>query len=133
MTKRILIIEDNDLNRRLFNDVLVSRGYETVLSSRGANAAALARDSKPDLIMMDMCMPDADGLEATQSIRADSATANIPVIAVTACAMKGDEQRILAGGCSGYLAKPVSLTNLLDCVGLHVQRKIAHDIESCAT
>jgi two-component system cell cycle response regulator DivK len=127
MPKKILIIEDNDLNRRLFNDVLLSRGYETVLSSRGSDAFALARDAKPDLIMMDMRMPDADGLDATRQIRSDVVTAHIPVIAVTACAMKGDEQRIRAGGCSDYLSKPVSLSRLLDCVHRHVHWSEAHE------
>lgn len=116
MPKRILIIDDNDLNLRLFKDVLASRGYETLVSSRGADAVLLARDSNPDLIMMDMCLPDADGLDVTQQIRGDEKTASIPVIAVTAYAMKGDEQRIRAGGCNDYLAKPVSLSRLLDCV-----------------
>ena len=126
MPKRILIIDDNDLNRRLFNDVLALHGYETVVSARGADAVLLARDTNPDLIMMDMRMPDADGLDATQQIRADQRTADIPVIAVTACAMRGDEQRIRAAGCNDYLAKPVSLDGLLDCVQRNVREDAGH-------
>lgn len=120
MTKTVLIVEDNDLNRRLFNDVLAAEGYDTLLSACGNDAHDIARERRPDLIVMDICLPDADGLEATRRIKDDVDTASIPVIAVTACAMQGDEGRILAGGCSDYLAKPVSVSGFLDCVERHL-------------
>ncbi|MEM7545070.1 MAG: response regulator [Pseudomonadota bacterium] len=120
MPKRILIVEDNDLNRRLFNDVLETKGYETVVSQTGADAVGLAVTTMPDLILMDMCLPDTDGLTTTGQIKADTRTGDIPVIAVTACAMAGDAQRMLAGGCVDYLSKPISIPGLLTCVEKHV-------------
>ncbi|MEM7523876.1 MAG: response regulator [Pseudomonadota bacterium] len=121
MSKRVLIVEDNDLNRRFFNDVLVLEGYETLSTAKGDEAAALASAALPDLILMDIRMPDADGLEATRRLKRDPATEAIPVIAVTGCALSGDEERFRGEGCADYLAKPVSIAGFLSCVEKHLQ------------
>lgn len=120
MAKKILIFDDNDLNLRLFNDVLASEGYDTLTSACGEGALDLARRARPDLIVMDINMPEIDGLEATRRIKRDAETSGIPVIAVTAHAMAGDEARIRAEGCADYLAKPVSLAGLLGAVRRHL-------------
>lgn len=120
MAKKVLIFDDNDLNRKLFNDVLSSEGYETLTSNGDDDALDLARRLRPDLIVMDINMPETDGLEATRRIKRDDETRGIPVIAVTACAMAGDEDRIRAEGCSDYIAKPVSLSGFLSSVRRHL-------------
>lgn len=120
MTKKILIVEDNDLNRRLFNDVLASEGYDTVTSTGEEDIAILARSLLPDLILMDIRLRAGDGLEMTRRIKDDALTRKIPVIAVTGCAMAGDQERIMAEGCVDYLAKPVSLSGFLSSVRRHL-------------
>ena len=112
MTKKILIIDDNELNRRFFKDVLRSEGFETISSDRGGDAAPLAVLERPDLIILDMCMPDLDGIEATRRIRGDSRLDGIPVIAVTALD-RCNEARAKAEGCSEYLQKPVTIPGFL--------------------
>lgn len=107
--KIILIVEDNELNMKLFNDLLEANGYETVQSHNGHDALDLAREYRPDLILMDIQLPERSGLEVTADIKADPELAGIPIIAVTAFAMKSDEQRIRDGGCEDYLAKPISV------------------------
>ena len=109
LPKTVLIVEDNELNMKLFNDLLQAHGYETLQSHNGHDALELAQKYHPDLILMDIQLPERSGLEVTADIKADPSLADIPVIAVTAFAMKSDEQRIREGGCEDYLAKPISV------------------------
>ncbi len=116
MAKTVLIVEDNELNMRLFNDLLEAFGYRTVKTRDGRQALPLAREHKPDLIVMDIQLPEISGLEVTKMLKEDPALKSIPVLAVTAFAMRGDEQKIRAGGCDAYLSKPISVTTFLDTV-----------------
>ena len=116
MSKRILIVEDNDLNMKLFHDLLEVQGYATLQTRDGMEALKLARQHHPDLILMDIQLPEVSGLEVTRWIKADDALTTIPIIAVTAFAMKGDEEKIREGGCEAYIAKPISVTNFLQTV-----------------
>lgn len=116
MAKTVLIVEDNDLNMKLFNDLLRANGYETLLTKDGREAVDIARRHHPDLILMDIQLPEVSGLEITRQMKQDAELAPIPVIAVTAFAMKGDEEKIREGGCEGYIAKPISVTNFLQTV-----------------
>lgn len=114
--KQILIVEDNELNMKLLNDVLEAHGYATITTREGMTALALARDRHPDLILMDLQLPDISGLEAVRQLKADAATRGIPVVAVTAFAMVGDERKALLSGCDSYVAKPIMLRDFLDLV-----------------
>jgi len=114
--KRVLIVEDNDLNMKLFNDLLVAHGYGTLQTKDGTEALALARQFRPDLILMDIQLPEVSGLQVTQWIKSDDVLRSIPVIAVTAFAMKGDEEKIRDGGCEAYIAKPISVSSFLKTV-----------------
>jgi two-component system, cell cycle response regulator DivK len=116
MTKRVLIVEDNDLNMKLFHDLLEAHGYETLQTKDGMEALKLARQHHPDLILMDIQLPEVSGLEVTQWLKDDEELKGIPVIAVTAFAMKGDEEKIREGGCEAYIAKPISVANFLQTV-----------------
>lgn len=116
MAKTVLIVEDNELNMKLFNDLLEAHGYETIQTRNGVEAVELAHRHKPDLILMDIQLPEVDGLQVTQWIKDDEDLADIPVIAVTAFAMKGDEERIRKGGCEAYLSKPIQITKFLETV-----------------
>ncbi len=116
MKKTVLIVEDNDLNMKLFNDLLEAHGYATLKTADGIEAIELARKHKPDLILMDIQWPEVSGLEVTKWIKEDENLKSIPVIAVTAFAMKGDEERIRQGGCEAYLSKPISVSKFLDTV-----------------
>ncbi len=116
MPKTILIVEDNDLNMKLFNDLLQAHGYETLQTMDGRDVLKLARDHSPDLIIMDIQLPEISGLEVTKMLKADDELKDIPVIAVTAFAMKGDEEKIREGGCEGYIAKPISVPTFLETV-----------------
>ena len=116
MRKKILIVEDNDLNMKLFNDLLVAHGYGTLQTRDGIEALALARQHHPDLILMDIQLPEVSGLQVTQWIKKDDDLRMIPIIAVTAFAMKGDEEKIREGGCEAYIAKPISVTSFLSTV-----------------
>ncbi|MFC1977128.1 response regulator [Chloroflexota bacterium] len=113
MTKTILIVENDSKNTTLLRDLLQVSGYSTIEASNGKQGVELARSKKPDLILMDIQMPEMDGLEATRILKADATTGTIPVLALTAYAMKGDEGRILDAGCDGYLAKPFNIQELL--------------------
>ena len=113
MAKTVLIVEDNDLNLKLFNDLLEAFGYRTVKTKDGRQALPLAREHKPDLILVDIQLPEVSGLEITDRLKKDAALKAIPVVAVTAFAMRGDEQKILAAGCDAYLSKPISVTTFL--------------------
>jgi len=114
--KTVLIVEDNDLNMKLFNDLLEAHGYATVQARTGPEAILMARKHRPDLILMDIQLPEVSGLQVTAEIKEDAALAEIPVISVTAFAMKGDEDRIREGGCEDYIAKPISVSSFLEKV-----------------
>ncbi|TDQ66491.1 two-component system cell cycle response regulator DivK [Maritalea mobilis] len=116
MAKTVMIVEDNELNMKLFNDLLESRGYRTIQTRNGMEALDLAKAHHPDLILMDIQLPEVSGLVVTKWIKEDEALRSIPVIAVTAFAMKGDEERILEGGCEGYISKPISLPHFLETI-----------------
>ena len=116
MSKTILIVEDNELNMKLFNDLLQAHGYNTLQTKDGREVMELTRKNKPDLILMDIQLPEISGLEITKMLKADDDLREIPVVAVTAFAMKGDEQKIRSGGCDGYIAKPISVASFLQTV-----------------
>ncbi len=120
MPKTILIVEDNDLNMKLFNDLLQAHDYDTVQTQDGREALELARQHLPDLILMDIQLPEISGLEVTKMIKSDESLKHIPVIAVTAFAMKGDEEKIREGGCEGYIAKPISVPSFLETIAKFV-------------
>jgi two-component system, cell cycle response regulator DivK len=114
--KRILIVEDNELNMRLLNDVLEAHGYVILKTGLGEAAIELAHRFHPDLILMDLQLPDISGLEATRRLKADEATRGIAIVAVTAFAMSGDERKARDAGCDGYIAKPFMLQPFLAVV-----------------
>jgi two-component system cell cycle response regulator DivK len=114
--KTVMIVEDNELNMKLFHDLLEAHGYRTVQCRLGREAYDLARAERPNLIVMDIQLPEVSGLEVTQRIKGDPALRHIPVIAVTAFAMKGDEERIRAGGCEAYMSKPISVAKFLETI-----------------
>ena len=116
MSKTVLIVEDNELNMKLFNDLLEAHGYITLKTGNGVEAVELARTHRPDLILMDIQLPEVSGLEVTKWLKDDQELKKIPVVAVTAFAMKGDEEKIREGGCEAYIAKPISVTNFLQTV-----------------
>ena len=120
MSKKVLIVEDNELNMKLFHDLLDSQGYETLQTREGLQALALARLHRPDLILMDIQLPEISGLEVTKWLKDDEELSHIPVVAVTAFAMKGDEERIRQGGCEAYISKPISVMHFLDTVRKHL-------------
>ncbi len=115
-SRRVLIVEDNEMNIKLFRDLLQAHGYETLQTKEGLEALKIAREHKPDLILMDIQLPEVSGLEVTRWLKQDPDLSHIPVIAVTAFAMRGDEEKMRAGGCSGYLSKPISVERLLSAV-----------------
>ncbi len=114
--KTVLVVEDNELNMKLFHDLLEAHGYNILQTKDGMDALRIAREHKPDLILMDIQLPEVSGLEVTKWIKEDENLKSIPVIAVTAFAMKGDEEKIRDGGCEAYIAKPISVTNFLETV-----------------
>jgi two-component system cell cycle response regulator DivK len=116
MPKTVLIVEDNELNMKLFHDLLEAHGYATIETRNGIEALDLARKHRPDLILMDIQLPEVSGLEVTKWIKEDDELKSIPVVAVTAFAMKGDEERIREGGCEAYLSKPISVSKFLETV-----------------
>ena len=114
--KRVLIVEDNELNMKLFHDLLEAHGYETIQTRNGKDVLALARQHRPDLVLMDIQLPEVSGLEVTRWLKDDAELSTIPVIAVTAYAMKGDEERIRQGGCEAYISKPISVLGFIETV-----------------
>ncbi|MBV1702420.1 MAG: response regulator [Hyphomicrobiales bacterium] len=117
MKKTVLIVEDNELNMKLFHDLLDAHGYNTIETRNGVDAVALARSQMPDLILMDIQLPGGvSGVEVTQWLKDDPALRHIPVIAITAFAMKGDEEKIRQSGCEAYLSKPISIVKFLETV-----------------
>ena len=123
MSKKVLIVEDNELNMKLFNDLLEAHGYATVQTRNGMEGLDLARAHRPDLILMDIQLPEVSGLQVTQWIKEDPSLRHIPVIAITAFAMKGDEEKIRQGGCEAYLSKPISVVKFLDTVRNYLGEK----------
>jgi two-component system cell cycle response regulator DivK len=122
MVKTVLIVEDNELNMKLFHDLLDAHGYRTLQTRNGMDALKIARESRPDLILMDIQLPEISGLEVTKWLKDDEALRDIPVIAVTAFAMKGDEERIRQGGCEAYISKPISIAMFLDTVRRYLSK-----------
>jgi two-component system cell cycle response regulator DivK len=120
MMKRILVIDDHEDNRKILNDLLASAGYEIVEAVTGREGVAMARLHHPDLILMDIQLPEMDGYEATRLIRADSNMELIPIIAVTSYALSGDDAKALAAGCTDYVTKPFSPRQLLAKVRDHI-------------
>ena len=116
MAKTILIVEDNELNMKLFHDLLDAHGYKTIQTRDGLEALDLARKHVPDLILMDIQLPEVSGLEVTKWLKEDDRLKRIPVIAVTAFAMKGDEEKIRQGGCEAYISKPISVMHFLETI-----------------
>jgi two-component system cell cycle response regulator DivK len=115
-TKTVLIVEDNELNMKLFHDLLDVNGYHTLQTKDGMEALDIAREHKPDLILMDIQLSEVSGLEVTKWLKEDDNLCRIPVVAVTAFAMKGDEEIIREGGCEAYISKPISVSNFLETV-----------------
>ena len=122
MPKKVLIVEDNELNMKLFHDLLEAQGYDLLEAREGPSALGLARAHRPDLIVMDIQLPSISGLEVTRWLKEDPELAHIPVVAVTAFAMKGDEARILQGGCEAYIAKPISVGRFLETIRRLLER-----------
>ena len=120
MSKTVLIVEDNELNMKLFHDLLEAHGINTVETNNGKNVLDLAREHNPDLILMDIQLPEVSGLEITKWLKDDEELKSIPVVAVTAFAMKGDEQKIREGGCEDYISKPISVAHFMEVVQRYV-------------
>lgn len=118
--RKVLIVEDNELNMKLFNDLLEAHGYTTFQTKDGLEALRIARLHRPDLILMDIQLPEVSGLDITKQLKADEELRGIPVVAVTAFAMKGDEEKIRQGGCEGYIAKPISIAGFMRVVEHHL-------------
>ena len=116
---QILVVEDNDRNMKLFRDVLQATGFRTLEATTGELAVELAIEHAPDLVLMDVRLPDIDGIQALGRLCADERTAGVPVVALTAQAMEGDRERFLAAGFDGYLSKPVDIGELVATVGRH--------------
>ena len=125
MGKTILIVEDNELNMKLFHDLLEAHGYATLQTRNGIDAIALARKHRPDLIVMDIQLPEVSGLDITKWLKEDDNLRHIPIVAVTAFAMKGDEERIREGGCEAYVSKPISVSRFLDTIRQFVSSPLA--------
>ena len=125
MMAKVLVVEDNPVNMKLAITLLVSAGH-SVLSATDAEAGlTLAREEQPNLILMDIQLPGMDGLQATRLLKDDDATSGIPVIALTALAMKGDEERIRAAGCDGYIAKPMRYQEFLETIAAQLAQSAA--------
>ena len=118
----ILVVEDNGRNMKLFRDVLEASGYHVLEATTGREGVELATEHGPHLVLMDIRLPDTDGVEALALLRADERTASTPVLALTAQAMQGDRERFLAAGFDGYVSKPVNVAELIGCVRQHCDR-----------
>ena len=122
MTKTVLIVEDNELNMKLFRDLLEAHGIATIETRNGMEVLDIAREKKPDLVLMDIQLPEVSGLDVTKWLKNDDALKSIPVIAVTAFAMKGDEEKIRQGGCEDYISKPISVTRFLEVIQTYLNK-----------
>ncbi|HLS67910.1 MAG TPA: response regulator [Kiloniellales bacterium] len=118
--KTVLVVEDNELNMKLFHDLLEAHGYEVLQTRDGMDALRLARQHRPNLILMDIQLPVISGLEVTKWLKEDDDLKEIPVIAVTAFAMKGDEEKIREGGCEAYIPKPISVVSFMNTIRRHI-------------
>ena len=116
MSKTVMIVEDNELNMKLFNDLLQANGYDTVQAKDGRDVLTMVRDHRPDLIVMDIQLPGVSGLDITKTIKADNQLKDTPVVAVTAFAMKGDEEKIRDAGCDAYISKPISIPIFMETI-----------------
>ena len=121
MGHKILIVEDNELNMKLFNDLLEAHGYTTVTTRDGTKAVDMAEQEMPDLILMDIQLPEVSGFDITRQIKAKDELSHIPIIAVTAFAMKGDEDKIRECGCNGYISKPISIATFIETIQNHLE------------
>ena len=128
MTKTVLVVEDNELNMKLFKDLLEAHGMNAIETRDGLNVLDIAREHKPDLILMDIQLPEVSGLDVTKMLKADEELKSIPVIAVTAFAMKGDEQKIREGGCQDYISKPISVSNFIEVIQKHMTPPSAEQV-----
>ncbi len=125
LDKTVLVVEDNDLNMKLFHDVLEADGYNILQAKDGMEGWRIAREQRPDLILMDIQLPEVSGLEVTKWLKDDETLKSIPVIAITAFAMAGDKEKILEGGCDAYIVKPISIPNFLQTVERFANRVVA--------
>jgi len=121
--RKILVVEDNELNMKLFNDLLESQGYQVIQTREGLSALELAREHRPDLILMDIQLPEVSGIDVIKWLKEDEELRHIPVIAVTAFAMKGDQERIRESGCEAYISKPISVPDFLETVRGFLERR----------
>jgi CheY-like chemotaxis protein len=119
--ERVLVVEDNEKNMKLFRDVLQAKGYVPLEATSGEQAVELATEHVPDLILMDVQLPGIDGIEALGRIRGDERTAAIPVVALTAQAMAGDRERFLESGFDGYISKPVNVVEFIETVARYCE------------
>lgn len=124
MSKTVLIVEDNELNMKLFRDLLEAHAIATIETRSGMDVLDIARAQKPDLILMDIQLPEVSGLDVTKWLKADDTLKSIPVIAVTAFAMKGDEEKIRQGGCEDYISKPISVSRFLEVIQKHLNKPV---------
>lgn len=120
MKKKILVVEDNEINRELFKEILEMNSYDVLLAGDGETGVQMAKELRPDLILMDIQLPRMDGIQATKILKADPLTMDIPVIALTAFAMKADEDIFLEAGCTAHITKPISITSFLDTIKTHL-------------
>lgn len=118
---QVLVVEDNERNMKLFRDVLHASGYRTLEATTGERAVELVFEHRPDLVLMDIQLPDLDGVEALDRLRADERFTSVPVLALTAQAMEGDRERFLAAGFDGYLSKPVNIVEFVATVKRYCQ------------
>lgn len=116
MANRILYVEDNFQNKRLVRKILTAKGFEVLEADDGLTGVEMAAKEMPDLILMDISLPGIDGVEATQRIKAQGSTTHIPIVALTANAMRGDRERFIAAGCDDYLPKPISTSELVGII-----------------
>ena len=114
--KRVLIVEDNPLNMKLFSAMVAAQGYDVLQAGNGSQGLELAQRQHPDLIIMDIQLPGMTGLEVTKNLKADEATRDIPILATTAYALRGDEEKIMASGCDAYMAKPIAISQFLELI-----------------
>lgn len=120
MTRKVLIVEDNELNMKLFEDLLLANDCEVLKTADGRNVLDIAHANKPDLILMDIQLPEVSGLEVTAWLKADAELKDVPVVAVTAFAMKGDEKKMIDGGCQDYISKPISVIEFINVVNKYL-------------
>ncbi len=125
LDKTVIVVDDNDLNMKLFQDVLELHGYNVLQAKDGMEGWRMAREHRPDLILMDIQLPKVSGLEVTKWLKDDETLKSIPVIAITAFVMDGDEEKFLEGGCDAYIVKPISVPDFLQTVERFANRVVA--------